>query len=264
MANRIEDRSLDGVLRRGRPRALRWARAPLALLLSGVLLSACTPELVPVAPTKDGNARAERSGIVVQAEVAAAREYVPRSLTPVKISVRNLSPEGVYVALEDIRLVAEGTQRIAIDPVDIEPRPPVPSMGVDPASQFAGGVVTPTSRDLTVPGGAGSAAAATPDTGGAINSTTGIPVYKPGFGFDPKSPAPDFQGYSSYREYARQEIRKDAFDAGFIDSGEAREGYVYFESPPDGVRRVNLEVRLHSGEGSGPGVVVDIPYTTQS
>lgn len=220
----------------GRAPVLRWSRAALAVFASGLLLSACTAELVPLTPTPDGNARAERSGIEVQAEVESAREYIPRSLTPVKISVRNLSSQGVYVSLEDIRLVGEGTALSAVEPIDIEPRRPVPTMGVDPASPFAGS---------------------------PVSSTIGIPLYKPGFGFNPRSPAPDFQGYRSYREFARREIGKDAFDAGFIDSGEARQGYVYFQAPPEGVQRVSLEVRLHSGEGSGPGVIVDIPYATK-
>lgn len=222
--------------RRLEPKRRSLARSALALFVSSAVLVACTAELVPLAPTADGNARAERSGIEVQAEVELAREYIPRSLTPVKIAVRNLSPQGVYVSLEDILLVGDGTQLAAVEPIDIEPRRPVPTMGVDPASPFAGSVVS---------------------------STVGIPVYKQGFGFDPQSPAPDFQGYRSYRDFAKREIAKDAFDAGFIDSGEARQGYVYFQAPPEGVQRVNLELRLHSGEGSGPGVVVDIPYATK-
>jgi hypothetical protein len=234
MAGQLNHYAVGGVPRRESRHGQGWSGA-LALLASSALLAACSAELVPLTPTADGNARAERSGIEVQAKVEPAREYIPRSLTPVKIAVRNLSPQGVYVSLEDIRLVGEGTRLAAVEPIDIEPRRPVPTMGVDPASPFAGSVVS---------------------------STVGIPVYKHGFGFDPRSPAPDFQGYRSYREFAKQEIVKDAFDAGFIDSGEARQGYVYFQAPPEGVQRVNLEVRLHSGEGSGPGVVVDIPYAT--
>jgi hypothetical protein len=96
-----------------------------------------------------------------------------------------------------------------------------------------------------------------------VNSMSGVPVLKHGFGYDPVYPSADFQGWRSYREYAKHEIKKDAFGGGFIDSGEAQQGYVYFQAPPEGVDQVNLEVRLHSGEGSGPGVVVDIPYATK-
>lgn len=259
MASQMNHEAVSGASRRERSRGFRWAKTALALVASTALLAACSAELVPLAPTTDGSARVERSGIEVQAKIESSREYLPGSLTPVKLSVRNLSPQGVYVALEDIRLVGEGTQLTAIDPIDIEPRHPVPAMGVDPASQFAGSVLTPSSRDVAIPGGGGNAA---PVSGGAVNSSSGVPVHKPGFGFDPKAPAPDFEGYRSYREFAKQQIAKDAFDPGFIDSGEARQGYVYFEAPPEGVERVNLEVRLHSGEGSGPGVVLDIPYAT--
>jgi hypothetical protein len=238
---------------------LRWAGVSLGVLVSGLLSSACSAELVPLAPTEDGVSRAASSGIEVRATVVNGREYIPRSLTPVKLSIRNLSPQGVYLSLDDIRLVGKDTALAAVEPIDIEPRRPVPTMGVDPASPFATSPVPPFAVSAASPGDVASPGAgmgATP----APNSTSGTPVLKHGFGFDPLYPSPDFQGWSSYREYAKHEIRKDAFPGGFIDSGEAQQGYVYFTSPPDGVKRVDLEVKVHSGEGSGPGVIVEIPY----
>jgi len=248
-----------------RPASPAVHRAQRALYGAGVALALCfglagcaTNELVPLAANERGVSVVERAGLEIRAEIGGsrARTHLPRSVTPVKLSVRNLSPEGVFLSLDDIRLVGEqGVTLTAIDPLDITPRPPVQSLGVDPASPFA------------VSGAPSSSLPSLPSRSqgdqGVIGSPSGPVVDNPGFGPTQGRPNPPSERWKADRDLARDEIRSQAFEGGFIDSGEAQQGYVYFRDPPEDVERLNLEVRLHSGEASGPGVVVEIPYSVR-
>lgn len=63
---------------------------------------------------------------------------------------------------------------------------------------------------------------------------------------------------------AKREIVEEAFDGGYIDSGETEHGLVYFENPPDDVERLRLRVRVHKKDGATPVEVLEIPYSVRS
>ena len=63
---------------------------------------------------------------------------------------------------------------------------------------------------------------------------------------------------------AKREIVEEAFDGGYIDSGETEHGLVYFEKPPDDVNRLRLRVRVHKKDGGSPVEVLEIPYSVKS
>jgi hypothetical protein len=128
--------------------------------------------------------------------------------------------------------VEEGVTSEAVPPQRIKPRRPV-GLGIDPASPFAS--QAPTSGAAIAP--QGSSSVIEPSTA----YTTGAGKGGPG---DP----------------AKREIMEQAFDGGFIDSGEKEQGLVYFERPPRDVSRLRLRVRVHTAGGGAPVEVLEIPY----
>ena len=63
---------------------------------------------------------------------------------------------------------------------------------------------------------------------------------------------------------AKREIVEEAFDGGYIDSGETEHGFVYFEKPPKDVDRLRLRVTVHKKDGATPVEVLEIPYSVKS
>jgi hypothetical protein len=63
---------------------------------------------------------------------------------------------------------------------------------------------------------------------------------------------------------AKREIVEEAFDGGYIDSGQTEHGLVYFENPPNDVNRLRLRVRVHKKDGGTPVEVLEIPYSVKS
>lgn len=210
--------------------------------LLGVLGACAAPELVPLVPSEDGVATVQESGVALSAEVQAGSHVVPSSLTPIKISVTNNAAEPVYVALEDIELelVAEGVTSEAVPPQRIKPRRP-PGLGIDPASPYAS--QSPTSGSGVAPQGGGSVME--PSTAYATGTGSADPVA-------PGEPA------------GRREIVEQAFDGGYIDSGETEHGFVYFEKPSREVGRLRLRVTVHKKDGATPVEVLEIPYSVKS
>jgi hypothetical protein len=226
----------------GQSRRLSVGLVGAGVALIGFLAGCASEQLVPLGPTDNGEAKQTEGGVQVRARVARHEDYMPKSLTPMKITVHNGSPDGVYVDLEDIVLVADGRALTPIPPSSIEPRQHIASVGLDPASPF-----TPTAP-INTP---------------AVPNTERGSAQGPGSLYEPSVEQPG-AGLQMFRQRAKAEIAREAFSGGFIDSGQSRQGLVYFARPPKGSDHVDLQIKARSGEGSGPAVVVEIPYTVES
>ena len=110
------------------------------------LVGCASTELAPSAPNADGTAVARTSSVEVRAQVRPVHPDVPSSLTPIELTVKNLAPGAVSVALEDIELVAADGSAPAILPESIPLRSPM-GLGIDPRRRelidgaFAGGAI---------------------------------------------------------------------------------------------------------------------------
>jgi hypothetical protein len=205
----------------------------LGLISASACVSAT--DLVPLVPSQDGVVVVADSGLELSAKAQTGSHAVPRTLLPIKISIRNLAPAGVYVSLDDIELELEGEGTAeAVPPTRIKARRPI-GLGIDPASPFAS--QAPTS---------GTAAAA--PGGGAIPETT--------VGYA--------AGKSAVVDPVKREILDTAFWGGYIDTGETEEGVVYFAKPPEDVSRLRLRVRVRPRGSSAPVRTLIIPYSVQS
>ena len=220
----------------------RGLRLSAGVALAALLAGCASEQLVPLGPTDNGEAKQTEGGVQVRAQVERPEDYIPPSLTPMKITVHNGSPAGVYVELEDIMLVADGRALTPIPPGSIEPRQRIVSVGLDPASPFT---TQPPTSAPTIPQQLERGSAQGPGS-----------LYEP-------SVARPAAGQEMFRQRARAEIVREAFTGGFIDSGQSRQGLVYFAKPPKGSDHVDLQVKARSGEGSGPAVVVEIPYALE-
>jgi hypothetical protein len=220
--------------RRGRVSKRRLLGLGCAALLLGGCTTATT--LVPAGSSQDGVAVVSKSGLELSAEVQAGSHTVPRSVTPIKISIKNLTPAGVYVALEDIQLEGEGFSSEAAPPESVTPRPAV-GLGVDPASPFA------TAQGATT-------GAVVPPPGAAVPSPT------------PLAPAAAADK-GTVLNPVKREIVTQAFEGGLIGSGETQEGLVYFTTPPSDVDHLRLRVRVRSSLGNS-FQTLEIPYSVES
>lgn len=217
-------------------------RAVLVAIAAAPLLGlACsTTELVPLVPSEDGVAVVQKARLELKAEVMPGENSVPNTLTPIKISLTNLAPESVHVALDDIELelVENGKTSEAVPPERIKPRPPV-GLGVDPASPFASQTAT-SSASVTPP-----AAALAPDPNTTFQADAA-------------------RGKDVTTDPVRREIIATAFNGGEIASGATEEGLVYFATPSKHVERLRLIVRVHGSEGDMPAATIEIPYAVKS
>jgi hypothetical protein len=205
------------------------------LSLSAVLAGCAATELAPSAPNADGTAVARTSSVEVRAQVRPAHPDVPESLEPIEISVRNLTPGAISVALSDIELVAPDGRAPAILPETIRLRRPI-GLGIDPASPFA------------APGTASSAAA-----------TEGIARGRSGPMFEPS----ETYALGADGDPRRREIVDAAFTGGAIDRGETEQGVVYFDTRSIEAERVNLRVVVRAGSDRGVAQVLEIPFTIE-
>jgi hypothetical protein len=199
-------------------------------------------------PSQDGVAVVRESGVELRAEVQPGTHSVPNTFTPIKITLKNLAPSSVRVALEDIELelVQEGKTSEAVPPQRIKPRPPV-GLGLDPASPFAAQAAT-SSAAVGTPGSAPVA----PPAGGAVAD--------PNLTYS----ADGSQGTDVSHDPVRRTIVATAFTGGEIASGETQEGLVYFATPPKDVQLLRLRITVHSADGRAPVEVIEIPYAVQS
>lgn len=211
--------------------------AGMAFVLASVALTGCIrAQLVPPGGVeRDGSITIEQGGIELTARVQPGVQHLPSRITPIRISVTNRSDAGVYVDLADLEL-ALGDQPIAFHALPIEALPPPRTLGLglDPASPYA------SSQGAAPSGGA---------RGGGYFGLSPTNAYISGHWRDTTA--------SSWIESTR-------FAGGFIDVGETRAGYVYFDTPPEGIDRVNLRIPVRMGSGSGPVELFEIPYEMTS
>jgi hypothetical protein len=208
--------------------------AALALLVSGC----SSVKLVPVAAAAPGLSVAASSGVEVRADTrAAAPSAVPPNLTPVRLSVTNRSDRPVYVQLQDIELHGPSHELSAVPPRSIEPRHRIASLGLDPASPF---VVEQSVEGVGPHAGRTESVLLEPGIG-----TGTAPTYAPG-----------------KTDRARAELLESSFEGGAIQSGQTREGFIYFRQLPEHADRLTLQVGVRPAPDHAPATVLQIPYTT--
>jgi hypothetical protein len=218
--------------RSSRPRDSRRSALPSLALAACLWGAACTSAtLVPVS-AEDGIASVQKGQLELRAEVQTGSHNVPDTITPIQIWVHNSSTTGVYLALHDISLVADGRATEPLEPSELQPRPL--GLGLDPASPFV----------ASSQGAVG--AAPVPETG------VGAPV----------SPHPNASD-SAPLDPQRRAIQSSAFEGGFIAPGATERGMIYFPAPTHSGEKLTLRVRIRSGDGV-PLQVLEIPYTLES
>jgi hypothetical protein len=180
----------------------------------------------------DGIASVQKGQLELRAEVQSGSHNVPDTITPIQIWVHNSSATGVYLALHDISLVADGRSTEPLDPSELQPRPL--GLGLDPASPFV------------APSQGAVGAAPVPESG------VGAPV-------SPYPNAPD----SAPLDPQRRALQSSAFEGGFIAPGATERGMIYFPAPTRSGEKLTLRVRIRSGDGV-PLQVLEIPYTLET
>jgi hypothetical protein len=223
----------SGVGKRSAFSSFTIGRAPLCFALAACLFaSACTSAtLVPVS-AEDGIASVQQGQLELRAEVQSGSHDVPDTITPIQIWVHNSSATGVYVALHDISLVANGSAAEPLEPSELRPRPL--GLGLDPASPFVA------------------------SSQGAVGAA---PVPESGMGAPP-SPYPNARD-SEPLDPQRRALQSGAFEGGFIAPGATERGMIYFRAPTRSGEKLTLRVRIRSGDGV-PLQVLEIPYTLES
>jgi hypothetical protein len=206
------------------------------LSLSVVLAGCAGTELAPTAPNADGTAVARTSSVEVRAQVRPAHPDVPDSLEPIEISVKNLTPGSISVALADIELVAAEGSAPAVLPETIRLRRPL-GLGIDPASPFA----------------ATAAASSAAATDGVARERSG-PMFEPS----------ETYAVGADADPRRREIVDAAFTGGSIDRGQTERGVVYFDTRSIEGDRVNLRVVVRAGSDRGVSQVLEIPFSIES
>jgi hypothetical protein len=201
-----------------------------------IAMGCATTELAPTAPNTDGAAVARTSSVEVRAQVRPPHPDVPSSLTQIEISVKNLTPGVISVALDDIELVAPESRTPAILAESIQLRRPI-GLGIDPASPFA----------------ASSTASSASATGGVDRASSG-PVFEPS----------ETYALGADADPRRRELVDAAFRGGSLDRGETERGVIYFDTESIAGDRVNLRVLVRAGSDRGVTQVLEIPFTVQS
>jgi len=203
----------------------------------GVVLAACllgaactSATLVPLYMTEDSIASVRQGRLELRAEVQPGSHNLPDTITPIQIWVHNATDMGVYLALQDIQLVAGESAAEPLEPSALRPRPS--GVGMNPASPFA----------ASSQGAAGA-----------------VPLPESGMG----APAPSF---ANARDAApldpqQRQLQASAFVGGFIAPGATERGLVYFPTPTS--QRLTLRVRIRSRDGV-PIQNLEIPYALES
>jgi hypothetical protein len=207
---------------------------------SGVALAACllgvactSAMLVPLSPTEDGIASVHQGQLELRAQVQPGSYNVPDTITPIQIWVHNSAQSGVYVALDDIQLLAAGKAAEPLEPGSLRPRPL--GVGLDPASPFAASSQ-----------GAVGAAPVVPESGMGMSAPT-FANAKDAAPLDPQ----------------RRQIVESAFPGGLIAPGATERGFVYFPTPTETAAPLTLRVRIRSVDGV-PLQTLEIPYALES
>jgi hypothetical protein len=211
-----------------------------AVVLTGYSLAGCSSvRLVPLQPSAPGQSLVTSSNIEVQADTRAkGPSAMPSNVTPVHLTIRNLSEKSVYVDLGDIELHGASHSLDAVPPLTIEPRHRIASLGLDPASPF---VVEQT----------------TDSSGPHVGRTESV-LIEPGFGTGTSARLPGTP------DRARDELLQSALQSGVIPSGQTLEGFVYFPRVPRDAGQLTLEVGVRRAPKVAPDSVVQIPYSVQS
>lgn len=217
-----------GQSRRVRGEAI--GRAGVALAVIALAAGCSTIQLVPVTPSGSGTAQVQSDGVSVEVDGDAEGSpiYLPADIEPVRITIHNASDRGIHVSLDSIELAHGDFALAAVEPKAIEPRPYVRGMGLDPASPF-------------VQAGPGAA-------GIDLRLATQYPALQRELSFGDT-------GVDS----RRAEILSKAFADGFIEAGQTREGFIYFEDIPEGAGLLNLIIPVHTGQGSGALTTLTVP-----
>jgi hypothetical protein len=212
-------------------RCVRTVRAAVSFSLLTVGVAACSsPQLVPVTASGSGTALVQSEGVAVEVEGNAGGSpvFLPQSIEPVRVVIHNRSDRGIHVSLDAIELAKDDVALSPVEPRDIEPRPYVTSTGLDPASPFVQSGPGPVGVDIRL--------------------ATEFPAVYHQLGVG--------QGGVDVR---RREIIDKALAGGFIEAGQTREGFVYFENVPTDVDQLNLIIPVHTGQGSGRVTTLTVP-----
>lgn len=221
----------DSVGRSRRSRGEAVVRAGVALSAISLAIAGCSsPQLVPVTPSGSGTAWVQSEGVSVgvDGEAGGTPRYLPAGIAPLRITIRNASDRGIHVALDSIELAKGDVAFFALEPKSIEPRPYVTGTGLDPASPF-------------VQPGPGA-------VGIDLRLATQYPALQRELAFGDTSV-----------DTRRAEIISMAFADGFIEAGQTREGFVYFEDIPKSAGQLNLVIPVHTGQGSGAVTTFTVP-----
>lgn len=219
----------------GQGHRLRGAvvRAGVALSVIALAAGCSSPQLVPVTPSGSGTARVQSDGIAVEVDGDAGGSpiYLPADIEPVRITIHNASDRGIHVSLDSIELAKGDFALAAVEPTSIEPRPYVRGTGLDPASPF-------------VQPGPGA-------VGIDLRLATQYPALQRELSFG-----------DTGVDARRAEIISKAFPDGFIEAGQTREGFVYFEDIPK-TGQLNLIIPVHTGQGSGAMTTLTVPLQVE-
>jgi hypothetical protein len=210
---------------------VRTVRAAVCFSALAAGIVACsTPQLVPVTPSGSETALVQSEGVAVEVDGRGegTPAFLPANIEPVRVVIHNGSERGIHVSLDSIELAKDNVALSPVAPRDIEPLPYVTGTGLDPASPFAQSGVGPVGVDIRL-------ATEFPAVYHQLTmGDTGV-------------------------DMRRAEIIDKGFADGFIEAGQTREGFVYFENVPTHVQQLNLIIPVHTGQGSGAMTTLTVP-----
>jgi hypothetical protein len=209
-----------------RPRSVRWL---LAAGLAG-LASCAPPRLLPDAAAPSVHtARLEQGAIEVLAEVGSTpTNELPKTLTPMKITIRNTTDRGIHVSLDEIILSETGRAQQVVSIDDIHLWRMEPTVGLLPGA---------------LPGLPG------------LLSSRHMKNLRMG--------SPEYFTLVRGKHPHKKRVEETALKGGYIEAGQTVSGYVYFEPVSGDDGRVRLEVRIRSGAQSGTLTNSHIPFTVE-
>ena len=203
----------------------------LAVWLTALAASGCSsPQLIAESPDDTSTVRAEAEGVAVEADAESGDrpKFLPSDVEAVKLVIHNRSERGVHVSADDIELAGSGQSITQITPQSIDPLPPVRTIGSNPAWPTA---------------------------------PNGTPI---DFRMAAQYQDPAMEQIYGERDMSarRAEISSKAFPGGYIESGKSLQGFVYFPEPrsKDKAKSLDLVVPVHTGEGSGAVVTLELPF----